>query len=75
MTGYGHVIKFERIRQNIKQVQLAKDICTPAYLSKIENNLIVPSEEVRAQLFKRLNVHHPLLPVVEKENFKHVQEV
>ena len=75
MTGYGHVIKFERIRQNIKQVQLAKDICTPAYLSKIENNLIVPSEEVRAQLFKRLNVHQPLPPGVEEENFKHVQEV
>jgi len=75
MTGFGHVIKFERIRQNIKQVQLAKDICTPAYLSKIENNLIVPTEELSGQLLKRLNVHQPLPPGIEEENFKHVQQV
>jgi transcriptional regulator with XRE-family HTH domain len=56
MNTYGHVIKFERIRKNIKQVQLAKDICTPSYLSKIENNSIVPSPEVVSILFERLEL-------------------
>jgi hypothetical protein len=32
MKRFGHIIKFERIRQNIKQVQLSDGICTPSYL-------------------------------------------
>ena len=56
MDTYGHVIKFERIRQNIKQAQLSEGICSPAYLSKIESNSIVPSEQVQDGLFRRLNI-------------------
>jgi len=59
MTTYGHVIKFERMRQNIKQVELAKDICSPAYLSKIESNSIVPSEDVIKSLFAYLKLSIP----------------
>ncbi|WP_394188826.1 helix-turn-helix domain-containing protein [Paenisporosarcina quisquiliarum] len=56
MNTFGHVIKFERIRQNIKQVKLADGICTPSYLSKIESNSIVPSEEILGLLFERLSI-------------------
>ena len=56
MNTFGHVIKFERIRQNIKQVKLADGICTPSYLSKIESNSIVPSEEILWRLLERLSI-------------------
>jgi tetratricopeptide (TPR) repeat protein len=75
MNTYGHVIKFERIRQNIKQVELSNEICTPSYLSKIESNSIVPSEEVREKLFRRLDL--PLTPssISEVDYLKHVRSV
>ncbi|MFX3673813.1 MAG: helix-turn-helix domain-containing protein [Paenisporosarcina sp.] len=75
MATYGHVIKFERIRQNIKQVHLAKDICTPAYLSKIENNYVVPSNELLGKLFKRLEIPSSTSSISEEDYFKHVQEI
>ena len=52
----GHLIRAERIRQEMKQVVLAKGICTPSYLSKIERNLIVPSEDIVTLLFNRLGI-------------------
>lgn len=52
----GHLIRAERIRQDMKQLVLAKGICTPSYLSKIERNLIFPSEEIVKLLFNRLGI-------------------
>ena len=52
----GHVIRSERIRQDMKQIVLAKGICTPSYLSKIERNLIHPSDDVAELLLKRLGI-------------------
>jgi len=37
-------------------VKLADGICTPSYLSKIESNSIVPSEEILGLLFERLSI-------------------
>lgn len=56
MKNLGHVIKLERIKKNMKQITLAKGICTPSYLSKIENNSIVPSQEVVNLLLARLEI-------------------
>src|SRR5690606_17446834 len=39
-----------------KQLVLAKGICTPSYLSKIERNLIFPSEDIIGLLFNRLGI-------------------
>jgi transcriptional regulator with XRE-family HTH domain len=75
MATYGHVIKFERIKQKIKQVQLAKDICTPSYLSKIENNSIVPSEEIREKFFKRLGINPSPSSMSEEDYLKHVHSI
>lgn len=52
----GHIIKAERIRQEIKQVVLAKGICTPSYLSRIEQGLTLPSEEITALLLRKLGI-------------------
>lgn len=46
MEGIGLVIKMERLRQGMKQITLSKGICTPSYLSKIENNITLPGEDI-----------------------------
>ena len=67
MKTFGHIIRFERIKQNIKQVQLSDGICTPSYLSKIESNSIVPSEEILGLLFERLSLKFNNNDMTEEE--------
>lgn len=67
MSSIGHIIKSERINQSMKQTTLAKGICSTSYLSKIENNLTVPSEEVITFLLKKLNIEINQVST-EKEN-------
>lgn len=52
----GHLIRAERVRQDMKQIVLAKGICTPSYLSKIERNQIEPSEDIMLLLMARLHL-------------------
>lgn len=50
------LIKSERQRKGIKQINLAKGICSVSYLSKIENDNISPNKDVLELLLKRLNI-------------------
>lgn len=56
MNKVGHLIKYQRNKLGIKQINLAKGICTPSYLSKIEKNNIEPSDEILILLLDRLNM-------------------
>jgi len=56
MRSIGHIIKQERLNQNIKQISLARGICSTSYLSKIENNSTFPSEDILSLILKRLNL-------------------
>lgn len=57
----GTLIKSERIKQSMKQNVLAKGICSPSYLCKIENNQVEPSEEMLELLLKRLAINIDLI--------------
>ena len=63
----GLIIKQERLNRNIKQTVLAKGICSTSYLSKIESNSTIPSEDVAQPLLKRLNLMLEEIPL-EEEN-------
>ncbi|MBB4825969.1 tetratricopeptide (TPR) repeat protein [Sporosarcina luteola] len=63
----GLIIKQERIKQNIKQINLAKGICSISYLSKIENNLSSPNRVIIDLLLKRLNIKE-IDCVLDEEN-------
>ncbi|TQR21509.1 helix-turn-helix domain-containing protein [Psychrobacillus vulpis] len=52
----GQLIKLERQRQNMKQESLASGICVPSYLSRIENGLVTPSENIQQHILTRLNI-------------------
>ncbi|WP_019412859.1 helix-turn-helix transcriptional regulator [Paenisporosarcina sp. TG20] len=76
MNNFGHVIKLERIRKNMKQIVLAQGICTPSYLSKIENNSIVPSQEVIDLLLNRLELTITNNKNLDDESYlKHIREI
>ncbi|MRH44572.1 helix-turn-helix domain-containing protein [Aquibacillus halophilus] len=52
----GPFIKLQRIKQNMKQEDLAKGIVSESYLSKIENQKTNASSKVIQMLFRRLGV-------------------
>lgn len=52
----GHVIRSERLKKNMKQSYLAKGICSPSYLSKIENNSTEPSDEILYLISEKLGI-------------------
>ncbi|MDW0116593.1 helix-turn-helix domain-containing protein [Sporosarcina thermotolerans] len=60
----GTIIKTERLRKNMKQETLAKEICSISHLSRIESGKTEPSEELLRKLSDRLGV----LLAVESEN-------
>lgn len=69
----GTIIKTERLRKNMKQETLAKEICSISHLSRIENGKIDPSKELLRKLSERLGV-----PIVDDESknveIEHLQE-
>lgn len=69
MSSIGYIIKQERLNQNIKQSVLAKGICSSSYLSKIENNSTVASDEVITCLLKRLNLEVGKFSIEEENRF------
>ncbi|WP_391122238.1 tetratricopeptide repeat protein [Psychrobacillus sp. L3] len=69
MSSIGYIIRQERLNQKIKQSVLAKGICSTSYLSKIENNSTVASDEVITFLLKRLNLEIGKLSNEEEDKF------
>ena len=52
----GSVIKLNRINQKMSQKELAKGICVPSYLSRIENGELLPSDDVINIIFDKLGL-------------------
>lgn len=52
----GTIIKTERLRMNMKQETLAKEICSVSHLSRIESGIAEPSKELVRKLSDRLGV-------------------
>jgi HTH-type transcriptional regulator, quorum sensing regulator NprR len=53
----GQAIKFNRLRANMTQAELANGIISVSYLSKIENGTAEPPEEIISLLGERLNMN------------------
>ena len=54
----GSIVRLNRIKKNMSQKELAKGICVPSYLSRIENGELLPSEDVISILFDRLGLKY-----------------
>lgn len=55
--SFGKIIKLTRIEKNIKQEELCEGICTPSYLSRIENNRVIADKQIYHLLLNRLGVN------------------
>lgn len=54
----GNIIKLKRFKNKMTQEELSIGICTPSYLSRIENNQVIAAEEVYNLLFKKLGIDY-----------------
>ncbi|MGE7622979.1 helix-turn-helix domain-containing protein [Viridibacillus sp. NPDC096237] len=53
----GSIIRMNRIKKGMTQEELADHIISVSYLSKIENNLLIASNQVNQLLLKKLEIH------------------
>ncbi|WP_154661614.1 helix-turn-helix domain-containing protein [Bacillus ndiopicus] len=63
MKNWGRLIKYHRQQQGLKQDDVAVGICTPSYLSRIENGMVIAETAVYELLLERLGI-----------DFKHQKE-
>ncbi len=54
----GSFLKLKRIEKGITQEELCEGICTPSYLSRIENNHVVADENIYKLLFHKLGIDY-----------------
>ena len=54
--SWGKLIKYHRQQQKLKQDDVAIGICTPSYLSRIENGVVLADYSLYEQLFARLGI-------------------
>ncbi|MBR7554657.1 helix-turn-helix domain-containing protein [Allobacillus sp. GCM10007491] len=54
----GAIIQYYRTKKGYTQKQMADGICSVSYLSKIENEMIKPKEDVARLLFDRLDISY-----------------
>jgi tetratricopeptide (TPR) repeat protein len=55
----GQHIRYLRNMKKLNQCELARGICSPSYLSKIETDSLSPSIEIKELLLKRLGYYEP----------------
>ncbi|MGE7925934.1 helix-turn-helix domain-containing protein [Viridibacillus arvi] len=56
LTDVGPLIKLYRIKSGLTQEELSEGICTPSYLSRIENSHVIADIEIHQLLFQRMNI-------------------
>lgn len=52
----GSRIKYYRMKSELTQEELCRGICSPSYLSKVENNNMEPSDEILRLLCERMGI-------------------
>lgn len=68
MSAYtGYLIRRERLQRNLSQEGLSKGICAVSYLSKIEQGLVEPGQEIIDRLFAALDIDFIRDPELEAE--------
>lgn len=69
----GQLVKDRRKDLNLTQIELAKDICTQAMVSKIEKGIINPSSQLLKEISDRLNV--PVSYFYKDDEDRHLEKI
>lgn len=68
MSAYtGYLIRRTRLEKNLSQEGLARGICAVSYLSKIEQGLVEPGQDIIDRLFEALGIAFERAPQLEAE--------
>lgn len=70
---WGQFIKYTRQQQKLKQDDVAFGICTPSYLSRIENGLVMAEYALYELLFERLGINLAETMQSEKDSLQHYE--
>ncbi|WP_339216378.1 helix-turn-helix transcriptional regulator [Solibacillus sp. FSL W8-0372] len=54
--SWGKLLKYYRQKKKLKQDEVAAGLCTPSYLSRIENGIVIAEYALYEQLFAKLNI-------------------
>lgn len=74
MTDYrGLLIKEERKKMDISLEALSHGICSPSYLSKIENNIVIANDAIYDLLFKKLGIQ--IINPTEEKKIKNLLDL
>ena len=69
MNDYrGLLIKKQRKALDISLEALSHGVCSPSYLSKIENNILVANDDIYNLLFKKLGIS--TMDTIKEEKIK-----
>ena len=69
MNDYrGLLIKKQRKELDISLEALSHGVCSPSYLSKIENNILVANDDIYNLLFKKLGIS--TMDTIKEEKIK-----
>lgn len=72
---FGQLIKIERLKNDMKQDNLSRGICSSSYLSKIESGSVIPSDEIQQLLLKKLLIQYePLSDTLSSGYFIQLNE-
>ena len=67
---WGQLIKYTRQQQKLKQDDVAFGICTPSYLSRIENGIVMAEYALYELLFERLGINLTETMQSEKDSLR-----
>lgn len=66
----GNLIRDVRMEKGIRQSVLCKGICSKSALSKIENCVVIPEQEIMEALLQRLGIHTEVFEIyLSEQNF------
>lgn len=74
MNDYrGLLIKKQRKALDISLEALSHGVCSPSYLSKIENNILVANDDIYNLLFKKLGIS--TMDTIKEEKIKQMLDL
>ena len=70
----GSVLKHYRVDKGLTLEEVSESSCSVSYLSKVENNKLVPSDKILDKLLKRLGLTTKVFEY-EKKDTKYIDEI
>ncbi|GGA92912.1 helix-turn-helix domain-containing protein [Ornithinibacillus halotolerans] len=72
-VGFGNLIRVKRLEKNLSQENLSFGICSPSYLSRIENGQVLVEDDIYVLLFERLGLDYYQIATQSDDNLEQIE--